>query len=227
VATAISALAEDRFAGIEVVDMLSATDTFPTHVLEEQSEPFSDGIAAFAEAVGGEAFLDRQGRILLRDVPDPGSTPVAWQMVEGDSCTVTSLSRTYSTSDGGVNAVVVTGESVTTTPVRAVAIDSDPESPTYYYGPYGPHPIWEQSSLITTTDQEQRAADARGRELFGVSEKVIVKAVPNPAIDEGDLLYVRRARTGFDDVMVVDSLSLPISYAGTMQMTCWVRRTVR
>ncbi len=229
---AIQALAEDRFPGITVVDLTSSADLFPTHILEEKADPWGDGITAFAEAVGAESYLDRSGRLVIRDVPDLGATPVAWRFVEGVDCTVTELQRRY--NDDVPNAVVITGESFDAAPVRAVAIDDDPESATYYgpdvdtpvKGGYGPRPVWETSPLVTTAAQAQAYADARGRALFGATERVVVRIVPNGAVDEGDVIYVRRLRSGFDDVMVVDSLTLPMTYAGTMDLSCYVRRTV-
>lgn len=224
--SAITALAQDRYPLVEIVNLTSATDTFPAHILEEKASPWADGIWTFAAAVGAETYFDRSGRLTIRDVPDPTVQPVAWQLVEGPRCTVKALRRTYSKTHGGVNAVVMIGEGVSTVPVRAVAYDLDPESPTYWYGDYPQRPTWEQSSLITTTDQAQAAADARGRGLFGLTEQVTVTCVPNYAVDEGDLLYVRRERSGFDDVVIVDSISLPVDDESDMQMTCWLRRTV-
>jgi hypothetical protein len=229
---AIQALAEDRFPGIVVVDLTSSADTFPTHLLEEKANPWTDGIEAFAEAVGAEAFMDRSGRLVVRDVPDLGATPVAWRFVEGVDCTVTELQRRY--TDDVPNAVVVTGETFDAAPVRAVCIDDDPESATYYgpdeaspvRGGYGPRPVWETSPLVTTQTQAQAYVDARGRALFGATERVVVRIVPNGAVDEGDVVYVRRGRSGFDDVLVVDSFTLPLTFAGTMDLACYVRRTV-
>jgi hypothetical protein len=223
--TAIRNLAEDRYPGLTVVDLLSAADTFPPHVLEEKADPWGDGIQAFAEAVGAEAYFDRDGRLVVRDVPDPSAQPVAWQFVEGPANPATKLERRYSRSAGGANAVVVTGENSSNSPVRAVAIDDDPESPTYYYGSYGQRPVWETSPLVTTTDQAQRAADARLRQLAGATEVITVSGVPNHAIDPGDIAHVTRLRSGFDDTVVVQAVSLPLSYAGEIQLNCRVLRT--
>lgn len=230
---AITALARDRLPDVEVVDLTSTAVTLPTHVLEEQADPWADGIAAFAEAAGAEAYFDRGGRLVVRDVPDPVTAAVDWEMAEGPRCTITVLEREYADSLGGANAVVVRGETTDNAPVWAVTVDTDPESPTYYGpdvdspapGGYGPRPVWIDSSLITTADQAQAVADARARALFGVTEQVRITCAPNPAVDPGDLVYVQRMRSGFADVLIVDSLSLPVGYEGDMQMTCWVRRS--
>ena len=223
--TAIRNLVEDGYPGLTVVDLLSAADTFPPHVLEEKADRWADGVQAFAEAVGGEAYFDRDGRLVLRDVPDPSAQPVAWQFAEGGSSVATKLERRYSRSAGGANAVVVTGENSSNAPVRAVAVDDDPQSPTYYYGPYGPRPVWETSPLVTTTDQAQRAADARLRQLSGATEVITVSGVPNHAVDPGDVAHVTRLRSGFDDTVVVRAVSVPLSYAGEIQLDCRVLRT--
>jgi hypothetical protein len=222
--TAIQNLAADGFPGITVVDLTSSADLLPVHLLEEDTDRWADGIEAFAEAVGAEAFMDRSGRLVVQDVPDWGATPVAWRMVEGEDCVIAELDREY--TDDAPSAVVITGETFDAAPVRAVAYDDDPESRTYYQGLYGIRPVRETSPLITSATQAQTVADARGRALFGGTEQVVVRIVPNGAVDEGDVIYVRRERSGFDDVLVVDSFTLPLTYQGTMDLNCYVRRTV-
>lgn len=232
VVTAIRNLADNRYPGLTVVDELSAADTFPPHLIEEKADPWTDGVQAFAESVGGEAFFDRLGRLIVRDVPYTSDQSVSWRFVEGPDNTATKLQRRFSRSAGNANAVVITGENSSNTPVRAVAIDDDPQSPTYYGpdednpapGGYGPRPVWETSPLVTTTDQAQRYADARLRQLAGASEVVTLSGVPNHAIDPGDVIHVTRRRTGFDDTMIVQAMSIPLSYSGEIQLTCRVRR---
>lgn len=229
---AIEALAEDRYPGIQVVDLTSSEATFSMHVLEEQADPWADGIEVFADAVGAEAFMDRYGRLVIQDVPDPANQPVAWRFVEGKNCVVTSLTRKY--DDSTPNAVVITNETPDAALIRAVVVDTDPESPTYYGpdednpvpGGYGPRPIWESNPLITSTSQATIVAEAKARLLFGGTEQVLVSIVPNGAIDEGDLIYVERERSGFRDVMVVQSFPVPVTYKGTMDLVCITRRTV-
>lgn len=225
---AITALAEDRMPGVTVINLTSTPHDLPaTHLIEEQGDPWGDGIAVWASAAGAEVYFDRTGRLVIRDVPDPTSQPVDWEMFEGASSPITGLTREYSDSLGGANAVVVTGETTGgDDPVRAIAYDLDPASPTYYYGGYDSRPVWISSPLVTTEAQAQAMADARGRELFGATEQVTITAIPNHAIDEADLIHVRRERSGFDDVTVADSIRLPLGVDGDMTITGRIRRRV-
>lgn len=228
---AITDLAADRYPGLTIVDNTSAADTFPPHVVEEEKDPWAAGILVFARAVGAEAFFDRAGRLVVRDVPQISSLPVSWRFFEGRGNPAVKLSRKYSVT-GAANAIVMKGENSSNAPVKAVAVDTDPLSPTYY-GPdadnpvaagFGPRPVFESSPLVTTTEQAQRAADAMLRQLSGATEMVNITAVPNHAVDPGDVVHVRRGRSGFDDVYVVDSVSVPLSNEGTMELACRVLR---
>lgn len=225
---AITALAEDRLPGVTVVNLTSTPYDLPaTHLIEEQGDPWADGIAAWAAAGGAEVFFDRTGRLIVRDVPDPTSQPVDWEMFEGAGSPITSLTREYGDSLGGANAVVVTGETTSgADPVRAIAYDLDPASPTYYYGGYDSRPVWITSPLVDTEAQAQAMADAAGRELFGATEQITITCVPNHAVDEADLIHARRERSGFDDVIVADSVRLPLGPDGDMAITGRLRRRV-
>ena len=96
------------------------------------------------------------------------------------------------------NGVVVTGASVgaTAAPVRAVAWDNDPDSPTYKDGSYGRVPMFVNDTTITTTAAAQTAANASLIALLGFSGQVTATAWVNPAMEVGDVLQVERKGLG-------------------------------
>lgn len=232
---AITALAR-YFLGpsLEVVDTSTRgqVDTFPQHVLAERANPWSAGIATWAEAVGAEAFFDRHGRLIIRDVPDLTGQPAAWQAVEGVNCTVVEIDA--SGDDTAPNAVVVAGENPDTSGFRAVAINSDPASPTYYgpdadnpiAGGYGPRPVAITSPLVTSQGQAQAMADARGRTLFAATQQYRLSMSPNPGLVEGDVLHLRRARDGIDALIVADSFPIPLTRDTAQQVAATLVSTV-
>lgn len=232
---AITALAQYLLGPrVEIVDESTRgqVDVFPQHVLAERANPWTAGIATWAEAVGAEAFFDRHGRLIVRDVPDLSGQPAAWQAVEGATCTVVEIDT--SGDDTAPNAVVVAGENPDTSGFRATAINDDPASPTYYgpdadnpiSGGYGPRPVAITSPLVTSQAQAQAMADARGRTLFAATQQYRLSMAPNPGLVEGDVLHLRRARDGIDANIVADSFPIPLTMDTAQQVTCTLVSTV-
>lgn len=224
--TAITNLVDAQLPGTLTVMSTAAGYATPTHVIEESSDPWADGVMRFAEACGAEAFFGRDGELVIRDVADPGGQAVAWRFIEGPDCTATELTRDYSAGSENGNAVVVTGENAENDPVRGEALLLDPASPAYWHGPYGHRVIRVSSPLATTTAQANVMATAELRRRAAATEVATVTAVPNSALDEGDVVHAVRERSGFDDLLQVESFTLPVGYQGSMVLACRARRSV-
>lgn len=226
VMTAVTSLAQTILPGVEVVDLTAlGTSTLVATALDEATDPWTGGVATWADQIGADAAFDRAGRLVVREVPDLRTQPVAWQLVEGPDCVITDLTATL--TDSVPNAVLVIGDAAGTAGFSSTSIDADPTSPTWY-GPdvntpqpgYGPRVVSIRSSLITSQAQADALAAATGRRLFGQGEQIAVSLLPaNPALSEGDLVHVRRAGLRVDRVYVVDRLELPLG-AGAMSLTC-------
>jgi hypothetical protein len=224
--SAIAGIVDAQLPGTPTVVATASADSTPVHVLEEDADAWADGVLEMARAAGAEAWFHRDGELIIRDVPDPGTEQVAWRFVEGPTCTATALTRSYAAGPGTGNAVVVTGESAENDPVRGEARDLDPESAAFWDGPFGHRPVPISSPLVTTSAQAAAVAKAELRRLAGATETVTITAVPHPALDEGDVVHLVRERSGFDDLLTVESFSLPIGCEGSMVLTCRARRSV-
>ena len=209
-------------------------DVYPAAVIEWDSgslEPIGrqliaeeDRYAALLDVVtsaGKVCFFDYRGVLVIRDSPDTGA-PVA-ELNAGEGGIVVTLARSLSRR-GVVNAVVATGEAPDEgAPVRAVAVDAEPSSPTYFYGPFGPVPEFYSSPLLTGVSQAAKAARTILERSLGIPYRVNLSAVPNPALEPLDPVTVTYPATltapARSELHVLSTLTVPLIAAAPLEAT--------
>lgn len=171
-------------------------------------------LANLADAAGKIAYWDHNGHLAVKSRPDTGA-PVE-QLDAGAGGVLVQLDRRLS-REGTYNAVVAVGEPPDgTTPVRGVAIDNDPASPTYFYGTFGQVPRYLWSQFLTTTDQAEHAARELLRGELGLPYSVNLSSVPNPALEPLDpvaVTYPMRPRSAQmrRESHLLESLTIPLA----------------
>lgn len=216
-ATAIQDMVRNRMPDA-VFNFASTSRTTPRLFFGEQSsnDPWQDA-QDLATAIGYELFFDARGICTLRPEPDPEIGDSVWEFEDRARPTMIELRRRV-TDENTYNKVVVTGEGTSNTaPVRAVAIDDDPSSPTYYLGPYGTVTMRFTSSSVTTGEQAQDAADALLRRVKGATEAVELSVVPMPALEPGDVVTVTRDKTKIEGRFLIDQLRIPLGADESMR----------
>ncbi|AAT36778.1 tail protein [Actinoplanes phage phiAsp2] len=155
------------------------------------------------------AWYDRVGAIQVGNlVPDPAS---AYPL---DS--LTSLSTDYDTRPP--NVIVARGEAQDgTAPVQAVAIDSDPSSPTYAgtgpgTSPYGRVTEYFSSPLLKTVPQAQAAANTILSQNVGAGATYTLVRPYDPTISAGDVVALGGA------ILAVDAITLDLAGDTTLQV---------
>jgi Domain of unknown function (DUF5047) len=173
-------------------------------------------IGDLAASVGAEFYFNADGDPVLAAIPAV-TDPVAWWVDAGESGVLidheqaTTRERTY-------NAVVARGERTDNTPpVRATAYDTDTASPTRWGGPFGKVPRFYASPLLTTTTQAAAAARAILDRTRALHRQLRLSAVPNPALDAGDVIAVRFP-DGRYERHVIDKLTIPLGVADAMSI---------
>src|SRR5690606_25673833 len=142
-----------------------------------------------AASHGKILYFDYKGDLQFRHPPNP-SAPV-WEINQGKNGVLVSLSR-YMSREGVFNAVVAEGEGADSeNPVRGIAFDADPFSPTYWRGRFGKKPRFYSSPLITNKEQAQAAAETELLKTLGRPFHMDLTAVPNPALEVYDPVKVR------------------------------------
>ncbi|TKG58045.1 DUF5047 domain-containing protein [Prauserella endophytica] len=196
-------------------DFDAATTAFPgSHVLEDDRYGFLRDIC---DSLGKVMWWDYAGRLRVETAPDPAQPVFA--VNHGRGGVVARVSRSLD-RDAVYNAVVASGEQAgETPPVRAVAFDLNPNSPTYWHGQFGKVPRFYTSTFITTTEQAQNAADAMLARAIGLPYNVDFSMVPNVALEALDPITVSYSDRTAPETHVIESLTIPLDAGGAMSAT--------
>lgn len=171
-------------------------------------------VQELATAVGAEVYADADGIFHVAPLPDLLTAPVAWEVAAGPGGALIGASRGWS-RDGMYNVVVATGENTEedTAPVRGVAADEDPTSPTYYLGPFGRVPQFYSSPTITTVLSAESAAKKILTDAVKPGMTADISSLPNPLLEPGDVLRAVHSN-GRRDLYQVQSLSVDLGLGG-------------
>jgi hypothetical protein len=213
--TAITNLLKDRFGSV-AVNFATTPHLTPLIVVEEQADPWEQ-CQKMAESLGRRLYFDALGVARMEDESAATEDPV-WFYQEGPDALITELELDLDV-EGHYNAVVVTGESPElATPVRAVAYNTDPNSPTQWGGPFGKVPMFYSSEFITTVAQAQQTANAMLAKELGMEAQLEVTGLVNPAHEVGDVCAIRRLASGVDANFFLDNLTIPLKGATTTML---------
>ena len=219
-----------NFVSIDTTTKLKAPVIMGSRTVSSSgsNSPWTD-ITGLASSIGATLYIDVDGNFALRPVPDPNSIPPSWSLLDGQNGLLTSVTRKIDDSKT-VNYVIATGESSSNkTPLKAVAMDDDPNSPTYWQGDFGISVGYEPGrKKLTTQAGVQLAADTYLNWFSGGDESTVLEGFVNPALDAGDVVKVRRQRLGiFDKNVVVAELSKSFTDTKTSHSQITVSKTLK
>lgn len=176
--------------------------------LDTESAPWSE-ILDVLKSFSRTAYYDRVGHIqMISTNVDPLS---AYEL-----SSLASSSADFDTRPP--NVIVARGEAQDgTAPVQAVAMDTDPGSPTYAgaapgTSPYGRVTMFYSSPLLKTAGQAQSAAATLLAQNIGAGATYELTVPYDPTIDAGDVV----AQDG--TIRVVDAVTLDISGDTSLQV---------
>lgn len=211
VATAILTVLQDGYAGV-VTDFVTTPHTTGEILVEEGADRW-DLAQKLAKNAALELYFDGDGTAVLRAEAEGGA---AISLTEGVGGVLIAAGRSWS-RQGAFNRVIATGENTgVATPVRGVATDDNPLSPTYYFGPFGQAPRFYSSPFLTTTAQAQDAAQAILARELGTTQSVRFGTLVLPHLEPSDVARITRVSAGIDEDHIIDSLTIPLSAAGQM-----------
>lgn len=175
-----------------------------------------------AQSAGYRLFADRMGVFTMR--PIVASPQPAAVFVDGDGSTFWAPQRSFDGTGSGtglVNEVIVQGtHSSTGGTVSGSAADMNPLSPTYINGPYGKFTQTVQSEVVATSGQATAMAQGLLAQQLGVTEQVRLTCLPDPSLDEGDVVTLTSTPLGLAGVrQVVAQLTVPLLGSGSMALT--------
>lgn len=218
--TAIRALIDDGVPGLSY-NLGTTTRTSPLLTFASQDDRWLQA-SGMAKSLGSWLVFDGIGQLTLRAEPTFADLPV-WSFVEGDDGVL--LEATLELDRGpAYNKVIAESSNAANGDVyRGEAVDDDPTSPTYYYGPFGHKPRFYSSPFLTSDDQAAAAAASILSAGLGISTSLNMVAVPNPALEPGDAVLIRREALGVNEVHLIETLTLDL---GTAAMSATSRSRV-
>lgn len=205
--------------GVPGLTYLFPTTTFTTPVLvypmgSDRWEAAQD----MAAAVGWELYFDGLGRCVARAEPSTSAGVSVWTIDEGVDGVLLDANLSLDRATA-YNKVVASGENSSLSDVYSgEAADLDPLSPTYYEGSFGRKPYFMRSPLYTSDTQCTTAAQRQLTKVLGVARSLRLAAVTQPALEAGDVITVRRAALGVDELHIIDRLSIGLGPTDPMRI---------
>jgi len=224
VTDAIGTLLQAASPGVET-NLPDTDEVVVEMIFEEESDPW-DVCQQLAANLGMILYFDPMGVCSMREEPDPLADPIALVLnneyeffVENKNML---LGLTQAWEGVSYNAQVVVGENTSlAAPVRAVAYDLDPESPTQWNGNYGrrPAPIIRDEKIASVAQARLRARKEL-RSQLGLFQKLDLPSLVHPALEIGDILLINYVREQFrlTQLAIVDSLTIPMRATQSMQI---------
>lgn len=178
-----------------------------------EADPWA-AVQEIAAAAGAVCYVNPDGIFTIATLPDLLTTDPVWAVESGEGGVYVRGSRGMS-ADKVYNGVLARGEGAeaNTAPVFWLATDDDPGSPTYWGGPFGRRPMFYSSSTLTTVFACQAAANLKLAAAKAPNAKGDFSALPNPALECGDILRVTHP-DGLRELHQVQSFSVPLDEGG-------------
>jgi Domain of unknown function (DUF5047) len=222
VAAVFTLLVGEVYPGATIVYDFDATLVLFTtsHILDNDRYQFLKDIV---DSLGKVMYWDYAGILQVRSAPDPAA-PV-FSVNHGAGGVLVSMARSLN-REGGFNAVVATGEQAgEQPPVRGVAYDLNPSSPTYFNGPFGKVIYQMNSTFITTANQATVAAQAMLARSLGVPYTVDFSMVPHAGLEPLDPISVSYSDRVAAEGHVIETLTIPLTaeeaMTGTTRQQVW------
>lgn len=184
-----------------------------SRVFDVEADPWA-GAQEIAAAAGAEVYTNADGVFVIAELPDIQTTPPVWAIEAVEGGVYISGNRAMS-SDGVFNGVLARGENTSDSvaPVQYLATDDDPNSPTYWGGPFGHRPMFYGSSTLITREACAQAALLKLAEAKAPNASGDISSLPNPALEPGDVVRVTH-EDGTRELHQVASFSVPLDLGG-------------
>lgn len=201
-------------AVIEWDDSTNTETLTRSQIAEEDRYGFLNDLVT---SYGKVMYFDHRGVLVIKS--PPSSKVSVFTVNHGRNGVLVSVSRQL-TREGVYNAVVALGEATDAEePVRAVVVDSNALSPTYFYGNFGKVPRFYTSPFIATEAQAIAAATSILSKELGLPYNVDFTSVPNPALEPLDPVKITFPQ-GRAEVHIIERITIPLDATGVLQADC-------
>lgn len=207
---AITTLIHEVLPDVEVVAQTS-TNRLVTSTGAWERDRWGDAVTKLAAGINAEVFCGYDGRFYIVDAPDLTSLTGQYRIAGGPGGVLSSEERS-DTREGVYNAASVSSNSSdqTVPPLWAWSYDSDPDSPTYFYGPYGQRPRFYSSQFFTDTSQCLAYSQRLLAESLAPSQTLSIGSAPIPFLEAGDPITLVSEQGYPTNDYLIQKTSLPL-----------------
>lgn len=185
-------------------------------------------IDALAKTIEAEVFCDYTGAYVIADEPSLVTGVPVVRFTEGEGGLLVTRMQS-DTREQVYNAVSVIGTSTdpNVPELYGLAVDTDPNSPTFYYadpldGGFGQVPRFYSSGWFTAAWQCDRTANKFLVDSLAANQKLEFDSLPLPFLEVNDIVEVQM-RDGSIAVHLIDDITYDLS--GNASMSCLTRST--
>jgi len=196
-------------------DVISTIVDIPigSRAFDVEADPWA-ACQEIAAAAGAEVYANADGVFVITTLPDLLTATPVWAVEAVEGGVYISGNRAM-TSDNVFNGVLARGENTAdnVAPVSYLATDNDPNSPTYWGGPFGRRPTFYSSSTLISTGACAAAANLKLAAAKAPNATGDFSSLPNPALEPGDVLRVTHP-DGSKELHQVASFGVPLDIGG-------------
>lgn len=178
-----------------------------------EGDPWA-AVQEIAAVAGAVVYPNADGVFVIATLPDLLTTEPVWAVEATEGGVYISGTRAM-TSDSVFNGVLARGENTAdnVAPVSYLATDDDPNSPTYWGGPFGRRPDFHTSSALITLGACTQAANLKLAAAKSPNAGGNFSSLPNPALEAGDVLRVLH-EDGTRELHQVAAFTVPLDLGG-------------
>jgi Domain of unknown function (DUF5047) len=213
--TAVKDLINSRQPGLRY-NFAPSQATVPGTILgvSADHDPWNDAVE-IANADGMDLFFDARDVVVMRQIPDPDTQQIVKTFDDGLNSTVLSFRRENDASKMYTGVVVYSEGSEITAPIRVAVWRNDTNLRIPYFFPTG---------LITSIEQARQTGESLLRRVGKAEFSAELSVVPDPRIEDGDVVRVTRELSKMDDPFVISSFNMPLDATSEMTITMERRR---
>lgn len=176
---------------------------------------FAQGIAT---AIGCELYHDDNGIVTGRQIAHASEASAVGEFAEGPNGVLLGVEREWDREplyNHWTASSESTGGSDDGT-ISEVALDDNPNSPTYFYGDFGRKPNRYSSQYIQDIEGAQNVANSLLARSLGAPDVVNFDVTVDPTRRPSDVIRITREQLNLDEYHVLDSVSIPLEPAGVL-----------
>lgn len=213
--TVVTAITELVRRSLPAADIVSTIADIPigSRVFDIEGDPWA-GVQETAAAAGAECYPNADGVFVIATLPNLLTAEPVWAVEAAEGGVYISGTRAMSSANVH-NGVLARGENTSdnVAPVSSLVVDNDPNSPTYWSGPFGRRPRFHSSSTLISTSACTAAATLLLAQAKAPNASGDFSSLPNPALEPGDVLRVVHP-DGSRELHQVAAFTVPLDQGG-------------